>query len=255
MCTVSWRIKPGGYEVFFNRDEQRSRPEAEAPKLWNPQDGGARFLAPVDPQAGGSWISVNEKGLCAAVLNYYGKDALGVSTEGGQSVRSRGLLLVDLAVSRGLAECIHGLENLLSEETYQPFILLALDARGDCRIRCWNGSELQVIERPSPCFLSTSSFEQDRVAQARKDAYTSFVSDLESPNPAALQAFHRWHDSRSPETSVLMSRPDARTVSLTQIELSVEWAWMDYFRVKDSQPPELELTVCEELPQKQAGRY
>ena len=245
MCTVSWRISAGGFELFFNRDEQRKRPEAEVPKLWKSEGEGLCFFAPIDPQGGGSWVFVNELGLCAAILNDYGPDTADVPDSRG-SFRSRGRLLLDLAASTDSMDCVHRLQSLVTQDCYQPFIVLVLDAKGLCRIRRWNGTDLQVVERPCSPLLTTSSVNAARVEQIRRDAFEQAVTDLAAPDSDGLQTFHRWHDARFPEASVLMSRADARTVSMTRVQFDAGRASMDYFRVTDATPPELEAPVSNE---------
>jgi len=48
MCTLTWLITPEGYEVFFNRDEQKIRPQAISP-TWDPV---LKAIYPVDTQGG-----------------------------------------------------------------------------------------------------------------------------------------------------------------------------------------------------------
>ena len=62
MCTLTWgRDEAGGLEVFFNRDERKTRPVAEPPAL--DELNGVRFLSPRDPKGGGAWMIANELGL------------------------------------------------------------------------------------------------------------------------------------------------------------------------------------------------
>lgn len=73
MCTITWLTRDNGYELFFNRDELRSRQRAAPPQLH--QDSKIRYLAPIDSDAGGTWISANQFGLSLCLLNNYGAAA------------------------------------------------------------------------------------------------------------------------------------------------------------------------------------
>ena len=85
MCSISWQINAEGYDLFFTRDEQRSRPPAEAPRI-NEAVEGASYLAPTDPQGGGTWIFVNEHGLTGALLKAY--ELIGRTPDGGGTAQS-----------------------------------------------------------------------------------------------------------------------------------------------------------------------
>ena len=60
MCTLSWLTTEAGYSVFCNRDERKTRPVAVPPAIL--RTGGVAYIAPIDPEGGGSWIAVNEQG-------------------------------------------------------------------------------------------------------------------------------------------------------------------------------------------------
>ena len=73
MCTLTWRTAGGGYEVFFNRDERRTRPPARPPAVH--RAAGVSYVSPIDAEAGGTWLAVNELGTTLALEN--GRLALG----------------------------------------------------------------------------------------------------------------------------------------------------------------------------------
>ena len=57
MCTLTWWRDGSGsgtYEVFFNRDEKKTRSVAEPPKIIS--DYGLEFVAPIDPDGGGTHV-------------------------------------------------------------------------------------------------------------------------------------------------------------------------------------------------------
>ncbi len=73
MCTASWSVGEGRLSLFFNRDERKTRSEASPPALLTLDE--TRLLAALDPDAGGTWLAVNEFGLCVFLLNNYGAEA------------------------------------------------------------------------------------------------------------------------------------------------------------------------------------
>ncbi|GAA6173401.1 hypothetical protein NBRC116592_30710 [Colwellia sp. KU-HH00111] len=67
MCTLAYLLHENGYEIFFNRDEQRARSPAILPAFYS----SINAIFPVDPQGKGTWIAVNQQGLTLALLNNY----------------------------------------------------------------------------------------------------------------------------------------------------------------------------------------
>src|SRR5258706_2502276 len=94
MCTATWILEDGGYEVFFNRDELRTRKPALPPGV--KERDGVRILAPEDGDAGGTWLGANEHGVSVGVAN-------GPRETSARPFRSRGLLVLDLLASPDLA--------------------------------------------------------------------------------------------------------------------------------------------------------
>ena len=68
MCTLTWwRGESGELEIFFNRDERKTRPVADPPSRF--ESDGVSFLSPRDPKGGGTWMTVNEYGIVVCLLN------------------------------------------------------------------------------------------------------------------------------------------------------------------------------------------
>lgn len=69
MCTLllAARVFPDRpLVVIANRDERLAR-ASSPPRLW--RDGGARFVAPRDEVAGGTWLGLNARGVFVAITN------------------------------------------------------------------------------------------------------------------------------------------------------------------------------------------
>ncbi len=229
MCTLSWTVGSRRLAIIFNRDERRTRLPAEAPALVPHADSA--FLAPRDGDAGGTWISVNEHGLALCLLNRY-QDASGVPP----GARSRGLLVRELASSPGAAalRVAIGKSALLD---YAPFTLVAfvMGERPECF--AWDGGRLAISRLdPEQRPLSSSSFETEAVLATRRktmrEALAATTGEYEAePEAEALEALATLHRSHLPERgaySVCMHRPDASTVSFTEIVIDAEAATMRY---------------------------
>jgi len=207
MCTVTWLRTAGGYELFFNRDELRTRATASPPTA--AVTAGVRYLAPTDNEAGGSWLAVNEHGTTIGLLNAHPATARAPSR-----VVSRGLLvrrLADLADPRRLRERIRDLEL----DRLQPFTIFAASP-GEAAVLDWDGRALEARDPGSPFLLSSSSRDSGGAESARRRALGRLLRDA-PPSAAAHLAFHRSHLPARGPLSPCMHRDDARTVSMTRI--------------------------------------
>lgn len=241
MCTVSWRHEEDGYLLFFNRDERRLRGKALPPRPAE-SSSGMPYLAPIDPDAGGTWLAVNAGGTTLGLLNHYAADRVwrhrrSSATEriDGRSLAeassgdteaphpetvSRGLIIPQLVSATDPDEIRTELGRLVESRSYRPFVLLAVFDRPGigAHRHVWDGAALRSDEGIAAP-LSSSSFETDRVVGGRRARFP----DLHGLDPAEaerrMEAFQRGHEPfRGPE-SVCMHRPDARTVSLSRIEV------------------------------------
>jgi hypothetical protein len=217
MCTVTWSANGAGYQVWFNRDEQRTRPPAEPPRRH--ERHGVAYLAPNDPRGGGTWLAVNEYGFTVGVLNYY---AAGLRARSA-TPRSRGLLVRDLADVKSLDEMNLRLDGE-SFEHYPPFLLLVWAPSGEVAGVQWDGQHAlprRWTEADRP--VTTSSFRSADVVARRRAIFHQM-----SPDADSLRAFHLSRDAGDDAFSVWMSRPDAQTVSLSRVEVGPERAAFFY---------------------------
>lgn len=221
MCTLSWTLQANGYEVLFNRDEQKSRLRADPPQHF--VVGGAHVLMPVDPQGGGTWLSTNQYGVTLALLNYY----QGKMPEG--RLLSRGVLVKTLSGARD-AEDAAQLLSTQSTRHFAPFSLLcfcpsSLRAGRGVNLYRWDGEKTTLHLAESPMVSSARFFEE--VSHARRAAYLSKVGDTTSRQ--RLLDFHSSHDGAPGAKSVCMHRDDAHTVSLSHIMVEDGAVVYDYY--------------------------
>jgi len=205
MCTATWLMQADSYELFCNRDESRKRRPALPPALL--QRAGVNYIAPIDADAGGSWIAVNESGLSLCLLNYYPTIGQEPSTI---SPPSRGLLLISLINQRSPSV------DPTALEAYRPFLLLVLAPRQEPRLWCWNGRNLESETPQMP--VTTSSFDPERVVAHRRAMFTRVQGE----------AYHVSHDPAGGAYSVCMTRADAQTVSFSHIIVGPEQIEFEY---------------------------
>lgn len=234
MCTTTWFFTEDGYELFFNRDELRTRSRALAPRRFTA--GNLAAAAPVDGDAGGTWLAANEHGLTVALLNRY-QDSADPTTADRR--RSRGLLVRDLAAVPSVDGAVDGLQGL-DLSIYAPFTLILLAPGGRAVTLFWNGSRLSV-PRDATAPLASSGHEPLTVPSSRRELW-SRISTVD--REACLQ-FHTSHEPERGPQSPCMHRYDARTVSLTHVVVESGSIRMFY---ADGPPCTAPLEAAVELP-------
>ncbi len=210
MCTLSWvRLSPAQYTAFFNRDEQRSRSPGHPPRLGVTR--GIPWIAPIDGEAGGTWIGVNGHGVTLALLNRYA-DA---PHEIPGSPVSRGLLVRDLLDTPN-PETLDRRLAAASLQSYLPFTLVLLAPEHPARVHEWDGTTLVTNAVPGSGLLRTSSgADQTGAEQNRHRLFEAL-----SPTPDTLAEVHRSHDPSPGALSVCMHRSDAMTVSFARVDVT-----------------------------------
>jgi hypothetical protein len=216
MCTVTWFHQPGGYQLFANRDEKRTRLAAEVP-IERERDG-IRFVAPVDGDFGGTWIATNERGLSLCLVNGPGE-----APEGG---RSRGFVVLDWITATSLGELREAITHY-DLGAVSGFTLVALEANRPSMIVRWNGLRCSITEdgdRFMP--LVSSSFDPVGVENSRRAQFARMTEG--SSQIGSFLAFHRSHLPHRGPYSTCMHRDDAYTVSFTWVTVTPSEAAMYY---------------------------
>ncbi len=206
MCTLTYLLDDIGYELFFNRDEQRIRVPAIPPTF----NQSKNAIYPIDPQGGGTWIGVNQQGLTLALLNYYQ-----ASYSNNRHVVSRGQLILSLLHTKG--DIIEQLKAM-DLQVYQPFQLcifpkgLSINKHKVHHVK-WAGSKLLFLDVSLP--ITSSSIDIDEVFKIRRYIFNQIVS-AKTPSSSQLKNFH-FSTEPTAVHSVNMQRSDAQTVSISHI--------------------------------------
>jgi hypothetical protein len=213
---MSWFVSRGRYEVFFNRDERRSRKPALPPRIQI--RGDTRFIAPVDGDFGGTWLAVNEHGVTVAVENGY-TDLDDLAHQPSEGFTSRGVLLTGLADCRSSESALRRIEGK-DLHRYRSFLLTVFDPDGSGLLARWT-SGLLTVDRDLEALVPivSSSFETDEVRRTRARVYHELMRGSDA-DPAETHS--RYHESHLPcrgPFSTCMHRPEARTVSFSRIQV------------------------------------
>lgn len=214
MCSLSWVRGDGAMTLVMNRDERRDRPPAMPPRRWPGVDGG--FVAPVDGEAGGTWIAARRTGVVLALLNHQlGRGALPVPAS---SRASRGVLVARLAAGGAVPDTARLRAAGLA--SYAPFRLFVTGPRLAPRVWTWNGVTVSARRLdPRAGFLTSSSWNGRAVIPARQARFRAFRRAHPALRRADLLAFHRQRDHpRGTPWAICMSREDACTVSETVVQ-------------------------------------
>jgi hypothetical protein len=253
MCTLT--IVPGesnqppfaGVRVVCNRDESRLRPAARPPELR--QLGSHRVLMPVDPVAEGTWIAASDAGLIAVLMNLYVTQADAEPDPLLPPIRkvSRGTVIPTVLAADDLKSAIK-LAERLHVSHYEPFRLILLDGQRVSET-LWSASMFSVGDAnpiAEPLLYTSSGLGDDLVATPRRELFEEMVVYTADRRPAQ-DAFHRhqWPDRQF--ASVWMTRPEARTQSITWVELDGQCVKMRY-AAREGEGDELKFAEEATLP-------
>lgn len=200
-------FQENGYELFFNRDEAKTRLIAFPPKIHTLN--GVSFIAPIDADAGGTWMGVNAFGVSVCLLNGFGP----VDRKRTDYVSRGALVMSFLHVSNGDAAKEKMSEVNLTD--FRPFSLVILEPNRPVLTWVWDGVEARFETDISGPLIS-SSFRLTDVAEHRQRLYRH----LHLQQTKALEDFHRSHVPEAGPYSVCMHRDDVHTVSLSRVVVS-----------------------------------
>lgn len=223
MCTVSWLRRGDGFELLANRDERRTRLPAAPPSEFLVR--GVRYLAPLDGDAGGTWVSVNDRGLCLCLLNDY----RALEPEAAP-LESRGWIVRELADCGDVDEALWRLERR-ALAAVRGFVLLVLDgAPGQTAIARWNARELRVERgEPERPLLVSSGWNTAEVVARREELFDGRVlRGVAGDREQRQRQFHGLHEPERGPFSPCMHRDDASTVSTTRVEVTHNRARLEY---------------------------
>jgi hypothetical protein len=205
----------------MNRDESLQRPVAIPPQIAIRGDRVAVFPSESE---GGSWLGVNDAGICVALINWY---AVARSPCSGRV--SRGIVVPALLKAAGIEEA-RQIARDLTKRDLAPFRLLAFAPRERVANEFrWNHQEFYELTHAWEPRHWFSSAHDERQAQLER----SRVARAAWREAAAgrLPWLRRLHASHKPGVGPLcfcMHRKDAATVSYTEVVVTGRAATLRY---------------------------
>ena len=175
MCTLVVLRRPGhDWPVLIaaNRDEMIDRPWLPPGRHWPDR---AEVTAGRDSLAGGSWLGVNDHGVCAGILNRTG--ALGPAAD----KRSRGELVLDALDHADAAAAAYALADI-DGAAYRPFNLVVADSDEAFWLRHDGGGAPVFRALPEGLSMFTAR-ERNDPASARIRTHLAAFEAAESPAP------------------------------------------------------------------------
>jgi len=208
MCTIAWLPRADGFTLWHSRDERRSRGIAVPPLVEHAK--GIGWISPRDSDSGGSWVGVNNAGVSVGIANLF---VDGRPVPPGRKV-SRGLLVEQLLDSPSVLQVERRVRDF-DLEPFEPFTLIAVEAKRHPFILRWDRSTPRVIEPLGPHLLVTSAGGSRTLEERRMQL---FGADNPGLTTEAIERLYRAPPD-SEMASVCVHRPDVMTVSLTRIEV------------------------------------
>ncbi|HCK85375.1 MAG TPA: hypothetical protein DHW63_12895 [Hyphomonadaceae bacterium] len=205
MCTLTVLRTNETLTLTMNRDDAPARAEAP-PRVW--REGAPDFAAPIDLEAGGTWIGVNSAGVAACLLNRYDEAARGA--------RSRGEIVPRALGGQDLTDAAAAVAAIAHSQ-YSPFTCLIVAEDGALRFD-WNGDAIaeQLLCVQRPLMMTSSSWRFEAVAAWRGALFEDTLAATDA-GPVALSDFHCALRPGEEAWAPMMRRDYAHTKSVTQI--------------------------------------
>ena len=205
----------------MNRDEKRDRFAALAPAIVETETHRAVF--PREP-SGGTWISVNDTGVCLALINWHR-----IERKPKNEILSRGLVVRELAGQSTADEVAASLKRL-PLRNLRAFRLIVI-SRDDRRVIEWRWNLQRLTRRDHDWQRQhwfSSGFDEDRAEVERAKICASASVNATGYSLKRLRQLHRSHAPKRGPFSICMHRAEAATVSYTEVSVTKNSACMRY---------------------------
>jgi hypothetical protein len=220
MCTISFLPKAQGFYLAMNRDEKLDRSTALAPRIIN--IGSRLAVFPSEP-TGGTWISANDAGVCLALIDWHR-----VKRELRHDIVSRGQIVGALTGKYSAEEIADGVMELPLRKL-RPFrLIVVLPSERHVIEWRWNLEQPTMRDhqwRRQHWF--SSGLDEER-AELERQRVCDLAHNGQLGSLGSLRQLHRSHAPKRGPFSICMHRPDAATVSYTEVAVSERRATMRY---------------------------
>jgi len=213
----------------MNRDERRTRQLAIPPQIT-----GAGTLEAVYPRedGGGTWIAANALGIAFALLNRNSRPG------SGAKLRTRGEVIPAVLECTGMKETVAIMERMDLRGIF-PFRMVGFFPReGTLAQWNWDSHQLELFKLPWQARHWFSSGISDELAREVRGLTCS--NAWRFPHAGSDEWLRQLHSSHVPARgsfSVCMHRPDAATVSYTEIEYEGATITMRYHQGQPCHEP------------------
>jgi hypothetical protein len=221
MCTISFVPTSHGFYLAMNRDEKLTRSTALPPAIVNLVKRRAIFPQEAE---GGTWISANDVGVCFALINWHR-----VERDPGRSIASRGQIVRALASKSSTREIAAGLAAL-PLRWLRPFRLIAIiPSKKKITEWRWDHDRLSTQKHAwEGHHWFSSGLDEPKAELERGRVCDSAQKQRSIGSLTWLRRLHRSHSPKRGPFSICMHRPDAATVSYTEVAVSQRRATMRY---------------------------
>lgn len=211
MCTVSFVATNGKTIISSNRDEAVYRPNAIEPK--NYLVNNKNIIFPKDPQAGGTWFSVDENGTVLVLLN----GATEKHHHRPPYRKSRGLIVLDMISSLSPKD----FWTVIALENIEPFTLVLFQNRVLFQMR-WDGEQKETTQldiNKNHVWSSTTLYQKD-IRESRSEWFYAFLESNPNATQEEMLYFHRYTEEENQENGLVINRNEVlKTLSITQAVL------------------------------------
>ena len=222
----------------MNRDEKRDRSATLSPAIVETESHRAVF--PREP-TGGTWISVNDVGVCLALINWHR-----IERNPKNNILSRGLVVREL-VGQSTADEVAASLKRLPLRNLRPFRLIVISP-DDRRVTEWRWNLERLTRRNHKWQRQhwfSSGFDENRAEVERAKICVSASVNATGCSLKRLRRLHRSHAPERGPFSICMHRADAATVSYTEVSVTENSASMRY---ASGPPCTARCTVTKKLP-------
>ena len=208
MCTVSFVNANGKIILSSNRDEKVLRPNAIEPR--NYSINNKNIIFPKDPQAGGTWFAVDEKGTVLVLLN----GAKEIHKRVLPYRKSRGLIVLDMISSLSPIEFWQKIDL----DNIEPFTIVLFQNKELFQLR-WNGieKEMLLLDVTKNHVWSSATLYPSAIRESRMNWFYTFINENPIITEKEMLRFHRHTEEGNQEYGLVINRnEELKTLSITQ---------------------------------------
>ncbi|MFL5731191.1 MAG: NRDE family protein [Cytophagaceae bacterium] len=210
MCTVTYLPKgKNSFILSSSRDEKALRKPAEPPSFH--EIDGRKILFPRDPQGGGTWIAVSDRGRTICLLN----GAFEKHISKPPYRKSRGLVALDALMSVSLYE----FQSSYALSGIEPFTLVEVYEESLKEFR-WDGkkSYLKIQEADRTHIWSSATLYSEEIIGQREKWFESWLKENQDLSQDAIRHFHHSGGKEDSYNGIRINRENFMlTLSITTV--------------------------------------